>query len=453
MKERKLSSINKRPVKRDVPVAEFPSGIDSELAKAVEHHQQGQLATAERIYKKILRINPRHSDCLCLLGVIARQHGEYDVAVHWINEAIRTSPKNTAYHNELGCAYLDQGKLDEAIPCYQKALQLEPNDADVNYNMGNALKEGGRSDEAIAYYRKALKIEPNDAAIYNNMGMAFKDKGELDEAIACYRDALRLKPHYAAASYNMGMALQEKGKLKEAITFFRRVIDLEPKNVSARHLLAALTGKTTEIAPRQYVAELFDEYSKRFDQHLLKELRYETPRLLRQSLNSLVNEDACFRNTIDLGCGSGLSGIEFRTISDRLCGVDISPRMLAEANKKGIYDLLQLGDVVEYLNDTDEKYDLFVAADVFTYIGNLEPIFAAVRKCTLGPAYFLFSTESCDRSHYVLRQTGRYAHSVSYIQLLAKKHDFVIKTNQSAALRKEGEESVIGNLFIIKYVG
>ena len=37
------------------PLDEFPSGIDTELTKAVQHHQLGQLANAEKICRKILK--------------------------------------------------------------------------------------------------------------------------------------------------------------------------------------------------------------------------------------------------------------------------------------------------------------------------------------------------------------------------------------------------------------
>ena len=43
------------------------------LQQALELHQTGQLAQAQLIYEDILKTNPRHGDCLHLLGVVASQ--------------------------------------------------------------------------------------------------------------------------------------------------------------------------------------------------------------------------------------------------------------------------------------------------------------------------------------------------------------------------------------------
>ena len=57
-----------------------------------------------------------------------------------------------------------------------------------------------------------------------------------------------------------------------------------------------------------------------------------------------------------------------------LHGVDISPKMIEIAGKKGLYDALLSGDIHVVLNDLDRRsYDLIIAADVFTYIGDIRP--------------------------------------------------------------------------------
>ena len=46
---------------------------------------------------------------------------------------------------------------------------------------------------------------------------------------------------------------------------------------------------------------------------------------------------------LDLGCGTGLTGIILREIAKHLTGVDIAAKMLAHAKEKEIYDEFSRG--------------------------------------------------------------------------------------------------------------
>lgn len=52
-----------------------------------------------------------------------------------------------------------------------------------------------------------------------------------------------------------------------------------------------------------------------------------------------------FRSSIDLGCGTGDGGALIRPHTDYLVGVDPDTSALAEAYKKGVYDMLYVGDM------------------------------------------------------------------------------------------------------------
>jgi predicted TPR repeat methyltransferase len=95
-----------------------------------------------------------------------------------------------------------------------------------------------------------------------------------------------------------------------------------------------------------------------------------------------------FDNALDLGCGTGLSGQAFRSLVNRLEGVDISSKMVALAEQKKIYDALNVGEILDYLKPSTTYYDLFIAADVLAYFGNLAPLFENVKKRSAKGAYF-----------------------------------------------------------------
>jgi predicted TPR repeat methyltransferase len=157
---------------------------------------------------------------------------------------------------------------------------------------------------------------------------------------------------------------------------------------------------------------------------------------------------------MDLGCGTGLVGPLIRDLCRELAGVDLSPRMIAMARDKGVYDRLIVGDVVEPLTASPASYDAVIAADVFVYIGNLDAVFGASREALVGGGYFVFSTETEQgEGEYLLRESGRYAHTDSYVQYLSGKYGFKMLHSENVVLRKEGGSAIQGTLYVLECGG
>ena len=81
-----------------------------------------------------------------------------------------------------------------------------------------------------------------------------------------------------------------------------------------------------KTAPAQYIRNLFDFYAPKFDKHLVEKLNYRNPKLfLEQVLKVTHRRDL---DVLDLGCGTGLCGLEFRSYARQMVGVDLSPEMV-----------------------------------------------------------------------------------------------------------------------------
>jgi predicted O-linked N-acetylglucosamine transferase (SPINDLY family) len=179
-----------------------------EMQVAVEHHQAGRLAEAEKIYHQILARQPYHAGALLLLGVLAEKKGQFDAAVELMQRAIRLVPDSAEAHYNLGSVFQNMDRLDEAIASFRQAIRLKPELTPTYNNLANALKMVGRLDEAIATFHQAIRLNPDLAEAHNNLGTALTSIGQLDEAIVAFRQAIRLKPDYADAQGNLIYALQ-----------------------------------------------------------------------------------------------------------------------------------------------------------------------------------------------------------------------------------------------------
>jgi predicted TPR repeat methyltransferase len=308
----------------------------------------------------------------------------------------------------------------------------------------------GTPDDALIYYRQVFAFKADNGPAHNRLGIWLSRQGKLNEATAAFRRALSIDPHFAAAHRNLGNTFSAQGKTHEALACFREASRLNPKDHTARHMVSALSGAKPKSPPPQFVIDLFNQYAACFDNHLVRSLGYRVSAKLRRVLDEYLPVETLFRNAVDLGCGTGLSGLEFVQITRRLSGVDLSPFMGEKARQKNIYDDFHVRDIREFLTETLELYDLFLAIDVFAYLGDLRDIFQAVRKRALPGAIFLFSTESCKGGSYTLRETGRYAHSRHYIGALVSENKFDRVRCEETGIRKEKGQWIMGDLFILR---
>jgi len=183
--------------------AMFP--LADALALAVQHHQAGRLQAAEQIYHQILTTNPNHPDALHLLGVIAFQSGDYDLAVDYITRAIKVNGAVAKFHCNLGNVFQAERKLDEAIRSFRHALQLDPQFAEAFHNLGSALADNDQLGEAVNAYRRSLKLKPYSAETWTNLGVALTAQGKIEEAVASFDSALQTNPSNVDARGNRAL--------------------------------------------------------------------------------------------------------------------------------------------------------------------------------------------------------------------------------------------------------
>src|SRR5262249_8995897 len=98
-------------------------------------------------------------------------------------------------------------------------------------------------------------------------------------------------------------------------------------------------------------------------------------------------------DVLDLGCGTGLCGAQFRPWARTLMGVDQSAGMLARARARGIYDELTESDLASALRKYADRFDLIVASDVLLLVGDLAPVFDAVARALHPGGRFAFTVD------------------------------------------------------------
>ena len=212
--------------------------IEQDFNLAQQHHEAGQLAEAEALYRQILSRQPDHRDALHFLGLIELQLEHYDAALLLMNRALALEPDRAEFHANRGVAYLATGNLQQAAESFRRAVELDPDYVEARQNLAAVLRKSGRLDEAVAEYRQIATLRPESAESQNNLGDAQLSAGQIDDAIASFRKALALRPDSPDIQFNLGNALARAHQPDEAIALLRRAEKIRPKDATIHNTLA-----------------------------------------------------------------------------------------------------------------------------------------------------------------------------------------------------------------------
>ncbi len=274
---------------------------------------------------------------------------------------------------------------------------------------------------------------------------------EFAEAGEVLAQAMELVPDWAAGWANLGRYREETGDIAGAIEAWRRSVEFDGDGIYGAALKLVVHGAAEMgaggAAGGAYVEALFDDYAARFEHSLVDRLEYRVPHELMELIAGV--RTARGGTAYDLGCGTGLMGLELRAVVRRLEGVDVSEAMLAEARRKGIYDRLVKADLLAFLAAA-EPAELMTATDVLNYTGPLPPVLAAVHDRLLPGGLFGFSLELHDGDEAVkLRNSLRYAHNGGAAVVACAAAGFAVVAQRETVLRRDRGAPVTGVLLVV----
>jgi predicted TPR repeat methyltransferase len=426
------------------------AGAWSNLGTAL--HSLGKLTEAESALREATRRAPADAQAWSNLGNIYREMQKTEDAERCYREALRNQPNFPDALTNLGLVMQDRDNLAEAVALHRRALTLNPRHADAHYNLGYALLLQGDPKSAVPVLERLTQMNPSELRGWISLGSAYARSHQSKEAAQCYERVVALDPHNPGHLSPLGTCYLGAGEREKGIATLTRALESNPGDSEARFWLAAAgAAEAPDKVSADSVARLFDGYAGNFDEHLVGKLQYRTPAFINAALRRTLNGDTRPLDLLDIGCGTGLLGVELRDIAGHLAGVDLSPKMIEQARRRGIYHELAVQDIVDYMKQSSRRYDAVLSADVFVYIGDLESVFSAAALCLPQSGLFVFSVESHTGDEpYHLRETGRYAHSLSYLHGLSAQHGFAVISADTVTLRLEKQQPVEGYVIALR---
>ena len=174
---------------------------------------------AEKAYKRALDVNPRYSNAIGGLGVVA-----------W-----------------------KRGNRQEARSKFAQALQIDQRCLPALVNMATLLRDdalrsgnGAAVAEAQDDVRRALAVDGNNMAAYTTLALLYydlagTDKSKLEMADTVITQAKAISDKYAPLWNASGLIALKKKNVTRALRDFRRAIELDPNFVEAHLNVGAIT--------------------------------------------------------------------------------------------------------------------------------------------------------------------------------------------------------------------
>lgn len=206
------------------------SNSTSLLTQALALHQQGQLGSAERLYRQVLACDAQNVVAMNFLGMLLQQSGQSELALALLTQAVGLKPDYAPAWTNHGLALRKLGRHEESAASHQRALELNPDYTEAWVNLANALRDLKRPQEAVSACERALAIRPDLAQAFNTQGAALNDMGLHENALACYARAIALAPRFANAHFNCGVALGELKRNEEALHSYALALEYDPNN-------------------------------------------------------------------------------------------------------------------------------------------------------------------------------------------------------------------------------
>ena len=390
------------------------------------------------------------SAVLRLSRAVARGHaGDTEGAMRDAADAVVLDPSQPRAKALLGAFLNGLGRHAEARACLAEAVAAVPDDGFNRRHLAAALSALGDETGAAAVLDEGLARVPEDVALRVAAILSRLRQDDFAGAEGLALAALRRGVADACVFGLLGHARSSLGRHDDAAWAYAEARKLAPEDPYVRHLAAA-GGMAADAgrASADYVRTVFDGYAARFDSHLIA-LGYRVPGLIRAELARLPRLAAA-GPVLDLGCGTGLLAV---AAADQgvgpWVGVDLSPAMLAEARKHGLYAELREADIAHFLRADGRAFPLIVAGDAMPYFGDLAPLLRLVAARLAPGGRFVFSTEHLPADGdappaWRLGRLGRYAHGDAHVAAAAAAAGLVAVSVRAEPVRLEGGMPVPG---------
>jgi tetratricopeptide (TPR) repeat protein len=207
------------------------------ITPEVERHflaaQQAQanrdLATAEKEYKEVLRLDPRFAEAHLNLGLMYQTFGRISQAMDEFHAALKLKPNLAGAKFFLGIDYAKRGDGISAVPYLAAASEEQPGNIDVLYLLGQAYERLGKAE--AAGLKKTLSGSVRGEQL---VAESYATSNDWASAVIHFQNVLAKAPNVLGIHLQLGEVYLHAGRIKPARAEFQQELYQDPASVRSR---------------------------------------------------------------------------------------------------------------------------------------------------------------------------------------------------------------------------
>ena len=196
-----------------------------------------QLNKAKEIYDNILLKGKVSAETFHQYAILSSSLCDTDTAERMLKKVIKMNPDIAKAHKDLGIIYLNKRLFDYAEDEFKIAMQLQPNDFEIIFEYANFLYSISKNTEAERYYQEALDISPDNVLALTFMALNKLILNQLDEAKAYIEHALKVNPHHEYIQFCAGRIFYARKEYEEAKHYLIHAVEQNP-DIETQNTLA-----------------------------------------------------------------------------------------------------------------------------------------------------------------------------------------------------------------------
>ncbi|MCC7537969.1 MAG: zinc-ribbon domain-containing protein [Deltaproteobacteria bacterium] len=209
--------------------------------------QRGDLAKAEREFRRAIELDPNDLQAGMGLAVTLRRAGRLPEAAQLLDRIARRNETLPGLAVERGMLFESMGRAEEAVRHYQSAVQQSPDDLDLKLRLGAAQVAANQLEAAEQTLQAVSQARPNSAEAEFLFGRVQFARRNFTRALEYFSRAVQLDATRAEYRLYLGWASLELGNLGRALQEIDAALIRDPSMGDGFWLRGVIRRRTANL--------------------------------------------------------------------------------------------------------------------------------------------------------------------------------------------------------------